>query len=142
MHKQMGVEKQLFSALVVEAQVLKELSQHPHPNLIRFHGCRVTRGHITGLVLDKHPGDLSTHVRDGYGPIDKAHFMAALESAIQHLHGLGWAHNDLNPVNVLVNKAGMPVCSSWRMSKARDETEVHPRDQRMDRKAGRGQYNV
>lgn len=35
--------------------------------------------------------------------------MAALESAIYHLHSLGWAHNDLNPGNILVNEAGMPV---------------------------------
>lgn len=35
--------------------------------------------------------------------------MEALESAIDHLHSLGWAHNDLNPGNVLVDKSGMPV---------------------------------
>jgi serine/threonine protein kinase len=109
MLKKLGIEKQLFNALVAEAQVLEELSQRPHPNLIRYHGCRVARGHITGLVLDRHPHDLQTHVQHGYETIDKALFMAALESAIQHLHGLGWAHNDLNPANVLVSEAGMPV---------------------------------
>jgi serine/threonine protein kinase len=28
---------------------------------------------------------------------------------IQHLHGLGFAHNDLHPANVLVSEAGLPV---------------------------------
>jgi hypothetical protein len=108
MLKKMGIEKQMSSALVAEAQVLEELSQHPHPNLIRYHGCRVARGHITGLVLDRHPHDLQIHVKHGY-ELDKALFMAALESVILHLHGLGWAHNDLTPTNVLVSEAGMPV---------------------------------
>ncbi|KAJ5135487.1 uncharacterized protein N7515_004765 [Penicillium bovifimosum] len=107
--KKLGLEKQLFNSLIAEAQVLEELSQHPHPNLIRYHGCRVARGHITGLVLDRHPDDLETHVQHGYEISDKALFMAALESAISHLHGLGWAHNDLHPANVLVSEAGMPV---------------------------------
>jgi serine/threonine protein kinase len=47
-------------------------------------------------------------VKHGY-ELDKALFMAALESVILHLHGLGWAHNDLTPTNVLVSEAGMPV---------------------------------
>ncbi|KAF2453052.1 hypothetical protein BDY21DRAFT_357159 [Lineolata rhizophorae] len=35
--------------------------------------------------------------------------MEALESAIHHLYSLGWAYNDLNPKNILVNEAEMPV---------------------------------
>jgi hypothetical protein len=48
-----GMEKQLFTRLVAEARVLQDLSQHPHPNLVRYHGCRVKRGYITGLILDR-----------------------------------------------------------------------------------------
>ena len=32
--------------------------------------------------------------------------MAMLESAIQHLHGIGWTHHDLIPANILVGDAG------------------------------------
>ncbi|KAJ5581462.1 hypothetical protein N7535_000082 [Penicillium sp. DV-2018c] len=107
--KKMGLEKQLFNSLIAEAQVLEELSRHPHPNLIRYHGCRVTRGHLTGLVLDGHPHDLEEHDQNAHGTIDKDAFMTALESAIRHLHGLGWTHNDLTPANIVVSEAGMPV---------------------------------
>jgi serine/threonine protein kinase len=49
---------------------------------------------------------LSQH---GIRTIDKEPFIEALESVIHHLHSLGWAHNDLNPGNIPVNEAGMPV---------------------------------
>lgn len=109
MLRQLGIEKQLYASDVAEAQVLEELSQHPHPNLIGYHGCRVVRGHITGLVLDKHPYDLQTCVKNGYKLLDKSRFMGALESVIQHLHSLGWAHNDLTLGNILVSDFGAPV---------------------------------
>lgn len=109
MIKRMNIESQHFNSLLAEAQVLEDLSHHPHPNLIHYHGCRVSRGYITGLVLDKHPHDLETHVERGYWGLDKDAFMGALESVIHHLHGLGWAHNDLTPGNVMVSQAGLPV---------------------------------
>lgn len=109
-----GWENQLSSSLVSEAQTLTELSQHPHPNLIRYHGCRVVRGHITGLVLDKHPYVLATHVKHGHQPaIDKDSFMTALESVLKHLHDLGWAHNDLQPGSILVGDDGRPVLTHF-----------------------------
>ncbi|CAG8366941.1 unnamed protein product [Penicillium salamii] len=107
--KERGLERQIFTSLLGEAQVLEELSQHPHPNLIRYHGCRVVNGHFTGVVLERHPRDLEAYVERGHKAIDTTRFMAALESAIQHLHGLGWAHNDLKPSNILVSEAGMPI---------------------------------
>ncbi len=41
------------------------------------------------------------------GTIDKKAFIGALESAIYHLHSLGWVHNDLNPTNVMVDGPGL-----------------------------------
>lgn len=35
--------------------------------------------------------------------------MQALKSAISHLHSIGWAHNDLNPSNIMVDKEAMPI---------------------------------
>ena len=99
----------LSQGLIEEAQVMEVLSRHPHPNIIRYYGCQVRRRRITGLVLDRYPADLTNYLKNGLGTIDKEPFMQALESAIHHLHSLGWAHNDLNPTNILVNKAGMPI---------------------------------
>ncbi|KAJ2896326.1 serine/threonine protein kinase [Zalerion maritima] len=45
--------------LLEEAKAMEMISKHPHPNVIYYHGCRVRRGHITGLVLDRHPHTLT-----------------------------------------------------------------------------------
>lgn len=95
--------------LLEEAKVMEKLSQHSHPHIIRYHGCCVHRGRIVGLVLDRHSDTLAGYLKNKVGSIDKKRFMQALESAIRHLHSLNWAHNDLNPDNILVDEAGMPV---------------------------------
>lgn len=35
--------------------------------------------------------------------------MAALVSAIEYLHRIGMAHNDINPTKIMVNESGIPV---------------------------------
>lgn len=72
----------LSEMLLAEAQVMEVLSRDPHPNIIRYYGCRVIRGHITGLVLDRHNYDLETYIEKGVGVLDKFSFMNALESSI------------------------------------------------------------
>ena len=93
----------LAQDLLEEAYTMEFLHQHPHPNIVGYHGCCHKRGYLTGIVLDRYPNDLKSYLQKEAGSIDKEKFMDALESAINHLHSLGWAHNDLNPTNVLVN---------------------------------------
>ncbi|KAJ5164187.1 uncharacterized protein N7500_006017 [Penicillium coprophilum] len=107
--KEHNVLSQLSAALLAEAEVLELLSQHPHPNIIRYHGCRVLRGYFIGLVIDKHPYDLYTYLHHRVGEIEKRSFITALESSLRHLHTHGLAHNDVTPKNILVSKEGMPV---------------------------------
>jgi len=107
--RQHNVLRLLPECLLDEARAMEVLSRHPHPHIVRYHGCRVRRGRITGLVLDRHPGTLAEYLRSSGTLADKEPFVRALASAVGHLHALGWAHNDLNPDNVLVDAAGMPV---------------------------------
>jgi serine/threonine protein kinase len=114
MYYKFGDGKQILrDALLVEAEVLQILSEHSHPNILGYHGCLVRRGRITGLVVDKCHDTLRGYVENGTGKIDQAAFMKALESAVQHMHSLGLAHNDLNPGSVMVNEAGMPVVTDF-----------------------------
>ncbi|KAF1955437.1 hypothetical protein CC80DRAFT_594199 [Byssothecium circinans] len=80
----------LFHQLLLEeADVFEHLRQHPHSNLVGYHGCFVKRGRGGGGVI--------TH-------IDKKSWMDGIESAVKHLHGLGLAHNDLNPANIMLDE--------------------------------------
>ncbi|KAJ0160275.1 hypothetical protein CTA2_8237 [Colletotrichum tanaceti] len=115
--------------LLDEARNLEAISRlPPHPGIIGYHGCRVRRGFITGLVLDRHPADLKHHVKDEGGPpLDKAAFLGALESALAHLHTLGLAHNDVNPANILVSETGMPVLVDFDSCRPIGQRLLHSR---------------
>ncbi|KAK4070740.1 hypothetical protein Trihar35433_5207 [Trichoderma harzianum] len=107
----------LRDGLVEEAEVMEMLRSQPHPNIVGYHGCHVRRGYITGLVLDRHPHDLNDFLKSGQTIQDKELFMESLRSAIHHLHTLGWAHNDLNPSNVLVAEDVRPILIDFGSSR-------------------------
>lgn len=107
--KKHNVLRLIPKALLDEAQTMEFLTQHTNPHIVQYHGCRVRRGRIVGLVLNRHPHTLTDYLKDKVGTIEKEPFMDALISAIHHLHALGWAHNDLNPSNILVDTSGLPV---------------------------------
>ncbi|MBE3049945.1 protein kinase family protein [Candidatus Bathyarchaeota archaeon] len=98
----------LASLLLSEAATMEQIARHPHPNIVRYHGVRARRGRITGLVLEKYPITLLEHVQRGMD-LDEEKVMAALESAVEYLHSLGLAHNDIHPVNIMVSAEKMPV---------------------------------
>ncbi|KAK8147437.1 hypothetical protein G3M48_001602 [Beauveria asiatica] len=101
-----GTPKQVLD----ETLIMELLSKHPHPNIIHYHGCRVRRGRITAILLEKHAKTLVQFVsHPSFESLDQDAFLTALESAVDHLHSLGLAHNDINPYNIMINKNNMPV---------------------------------
>ena len=109
-YAEQGATATLRQALLDEAKIMQQISQlAPHPNIVRYHGCRVRRGRITGLVMDKYDHNLTEHFYRKARPLDIPTFVAALKSAVKHLHASGFAHNDVNPANIMVDDYGMPV---------------------------------
>ncbi|AEO71923.1 uncharacterized protein THITE_2171739 [Thermothielavioides terrestris NRRL 8126] len=92
--------------LLDEIRIMEFLAEHPHPNIVRYHGCRIRRGRVTGIVLDRHRTILDDLERDESlrASLDRDRIMADLEKAVAHLHSLGLAHNDLNPSNVVIGE--------------------------------------
>lgn len=92
-----------------EVLIMEQISKSTHPNIVSYYGCRIKRGRITAILLERLKQTLAQYVLTvGFQQLDKAKFMTALESALDHLHSLGLAHNDINPYNIMV-KDGMPV---------------------------------
>ncbi|KAL5342168.1 kinase-like domain-containing protein [Aspergillus crustosus] len=96
-------------AVLEETLVMEEISRSPHPNIIRYHGSRVRRGYITSIVLEKLDITLDDFVSTPESQhLNRIEFFESLRSAVEHLHSLGLAHNDINPQNIMV-KNGAPV---------------------------------
>jgi serine/threonine protein kinase len=90
-----------------EVEAMQLIAQHPpHPNIVKYYGCRVRRGFVTGIVMEAIDGvNLSEYIKSGKTIADKERFLAALESAVRYLHGVvGLVHNDFNPNNIMVRR--------------------------------------
>ncbi|KAJ4139877.1 hypothetical protein NW768_001224 [Fusarium equiseti] len=46
-----------------ETLIMETLAQNPHPNIIQYKGCRVKRGRITGIVVDKYEKSLEQFIK-------------------------------------------------------------------------------
>jgi serine/threonine protein kinase len=96
-------------ALLDETLIMELISKSPHENIIGYYGCRVRRGRITAIVLERLEKTLTQCALTPYlQELDQDRFLKALESAVDHLHSLGLAHNDINPDNIMIRN-GAPV---------------------------------
>ncbi|KAK4154475.1 kinase-like domain-containing protein [Chaetomidium leptoderma] len=104
------VPKGVLEETLIMEQLISQTLQHP--NMIRYLGCRVRRGRITSVFLERLEHTLMQyifHEPAGFASLDKTKFVEALESAVAYLHSLGLAHNDINPYNIMVMEDGTPV---------------------------------
>lgn len=93
-----------------ETLIMEKISKTQHPNIIKYYGCRTKRGRITSLVLKEHEYTLTQYIRQpGFQHLDKARFMDSLYSAVNYIHSLGLAHNDINPHNVMIGEDDLPI---------------------------------
>lgn len=101
----------VWKSLLDETLVMEKISNPPHLNIIHYHGCRVRRGRITAIVVEKLDQTLAQYIEasGGYEPLDNESFVAALQSAVDHLHSLGLAHNDISPYSIMLKNVKQPV---------------------------------
>ena len=103
------------------------LSKNPHPNVAHYEGVQINEGLITGLVWKKYSTELCRHVdpgkrnkmgfkyTDSPNPLpDRVKFIKEIRAGLQHLHSLGYVHNDLNPRNIVIGHEGEAVIVDFR----------------------------
>lgn len=100
----------IAESVLLETAVCEFLKPHPHPNIAKYLGCQVSDGRITGLCFvgynrtlmqEVNPSSLSKRefTSKWQKSKDYSRVLAGIKSGIQHLHGLGLVHNDINPSN-------------------------------------------
>jgi len=95
--------------MLEEAKVLEVLKQHPHRNLVRYYGCTINRGRITGLALERYEIILQYRYEDVPHELDVTACMSGIRAGVKFLHSLGLAHNDLNPTNIALDSNDNPI---------------------------------
>ncbi|KAL3465582.1 hypothetical protein BJX64DRAFT_285514 [Aspergillus heterothallicus] len=103
---QMGTDK-CARGFLHEVLVTEKISatDPPHPYIIGYHGCRVEDGRIKSLVLERLERTLGAYAQTPeFASLDKHAFWERIKSAVEHIHALGLAHNDLNPANIMVRE--------------------------------------
>ncbi|KAH7111045.1 serine/threonine-protein kinase-like protein [Dendryphion nanum] len=94
--------------LLREAEIMETLMRNPHPNIVGYRGCKIERGLIVGLVLDRYPLTLQQRMKEGARHFNVENCMRKISSAVRHLHSLGLAHNDLTPMNIMIDEHDTP----------------------------------
>jgi serine/threonine protein kinase len=93
-----------------EAMTLERLSKNPHRSIVTYHGCVVKDGRITHLCLTRCYCNLVEYQEIGPGKEECERIVEQVRSGLEHLHGLGIAHNDINPGELLFNEGDDLSC--------------------------------
>lgn len=102
----------LADRLLNEAEIHEILLKHPHPCLDQSLGCVVGNdGRIMGLMFRKYGRNMWDQKSFRKGQLNRC--IEALEDALQHLHDLGLAHNDVSPLWVMSKDDGKPVLTDF-----------------------------
>ena len=99
----------LKNLMMAEIEVYEILRSSPHPNIAEYLGCLVMGdGNIHGVCITRYETTLSDLVDQNPLSVDIQGCVDGIRKGIEHLHSLGLAHNDINPLNVMVDN-GEPV---------------------------------
>ncbi|KAF8534456.1 kinase-like domain-containing protein [Trichophaea hybrida] len=92
--------KTISELILHEVRICEILRHHQHPNVAKYLGCIVDNDRIVGLCLPKYSKTLLQLVQEGVH-IDIDSCLDGIKRGIDHLHGLGYIHNDINSNNIM-----------------------------------------
>lgn len=81
---------QIPKELLNEVLIMEQVSKLHHPNIVRYFGCRVRRGRLISIVLERLEKTLTQFASTpAFQQLDRVKFLEALRSAVDALHSLG-----------------------------------------------------
>ena len=105
-----GSGDQIAQQSLHEVRAYERFKREPHPSIGEYLGCVIDNGRITRLALVKYEYTLLDRMQDkSREKLDLVKCMEAIESGVRHIHKLGLAHNDLNPMNIMFKADDTPV---------------------------------
>ena len=92
--------------MLLEVQVCEALKKHPHPNVAVYLGCVKEVPYVTALCFAKYKRSLWEKVVIDEDPKFKEaehveRVVEGVRKGIEHIHSLGYCHNDINPSNIM-----------------------------------------
>ncbi|RSL63297.1 hypothetical protein CEP53_004496 [Fusarium sp. AF-6] len=103
-YKKGGSSTRIADLFLDEIKAHQLVEEHPHRNLVKFKACLEKDGLVVGVLQKHYPMTLEFRVEAwSQPPYDATAFYNDIEAGLEHLHSLGFAHNDLNPNNVMVD---------------------------------------
>lgn len=101
-----------------------------HDNLVKVHYADVVNvGGVDYIIIAMDylkMGSILSHVNScDFLPLPRAlSVMRSILFGLDHLHHMGFHHNDIKPSNILVGEAGQAVLSDYGISRRADETSA------------------
>lgn len=99
--------------LLHEARVCEVLKNSPHANVCKYYGCIVQEGRIVGLCFEKLDETLYEKLRRKNQNLNVAQCLEGIQKGLEHIHSLGFCHNDVNPANIMFRRDGSPVITDF-----------------------------
>lgn len=80
------------------------LKKSPHAHIVKYYGCVVKGNEVVGLAMEEHEEDLAIRCQHQDRPLDMNQVVCDVQLALDHLHGLDYCHDDVNPQNIVVTE--------------------------------------
>ncbi|PXF47799.1 Serine/threonine-protein kinase 16 [Gracilariopsis chorda] len=102
-------ENHVNKLLLQEARILEKLKGYQHPNLVAYHGYIERNRQLRGLCLEMCFETLYERLRRLGTQFDIDNCFKGIQRGLEFIHCLGYAHNDINPANIMFRKDSTPV---------------------------------
>ncbi|GKU08606.1 serine threonine protein kinase [Fusarium langsethiae] len=116
------LDPELEARIALEIEVWELIRQRPHEGLAVYHGCVVADGRVSGLCFERYEQTLMQRVnpkalsKPDFARSDRSlvqndikQCLQTIREALEHLHSIGFSHNDLNPSNIMMDKDNRAV---------------------------------